>query len=287
VFSRIKKLFLDRLLIWDNFTTYAPLREQIKMSLQLRQVALVAPELAPAINDLSAIFGIAVCHVDSGLAIWGLENALLPVGQNFLEVVAPVEQGTAAGRYLERRAGASGYMVICQTETRENQNACRERAAAVGVRVAYEDDEREGFSIMQLHPRDLEVAFFEIDWDIESDFAGRWEPAGGSDWTCHIRTERVRSLVGVELQCENPVALAKKWAHIADVPVTSENGNPAVALNNAKLRFVGIEDGRGPGLGGIDLVVNDRDSILAAAKARNAHTSDVAVIVCGTRFYLL
>ena len=257
------------------------------MSIQLRQIALVAPQLSSAVEDLAAVFGIEKCHVDPGVGIWGLENALLPVGRNFLEVVAPVKDGTAAGRYVQRRGGAGGYMVICQTETPDNQNACRQLAADVGVRVAYEDNEREGFNIMQLHPRDLEAAFFEIDWDVDADFTGRWEPAGGSDWTSHVRTGRVRDFAAVELQCENPSGLAKKWAHIADVPVTVENNNPTVALNNAKLRFVEIEDGRGPGLGGVDLLVADRDAILVQAKQRNAYVSDDQVMVCGTRFYLL
>ena len=71
------------------------------------------------------------------------------------------------------------------------------------------------------------------------------------------------------------------------MPVTSENGNPVVALNNAKLRFVGIEDGRGAGLGGVDFAISNRDAILAQAKKRNAYVSDDQVMVCGTRFYLL
>jgi len=256
------------------------------MTIHLRQVALVASQLAPAIDDLCAIFGIEACHVDPGLAIWGLENTLLPVGRNFIEVVAPLEDGTAAGRYIERRGGDGGYMVICQTQSRDAQNACRERAASLQVRVAYESDEREGFNIMQLHPRDLEAAFLEIDWDADGDFNGRWEPAGGTDWIRHIRTDRLRDFAGVELQCDDPPALAAKWAKIADVPVGSQNANPVIALNNATLRFVEIVDGRGPGLGGVDLVVNDRAAILNAAKKRNCYVSDEQVIVCGTRFYL-
>ncbi len=275
------------MLVWDNVFANERIEGSIIMSIQLRQVALVAPQLAPAVDDLSAIFGIERCHVDPGLAMWGLENTLLPIGRNFLEVVAPVKDGTAAGRYLERRGGAGGYMVICQTETRENQLACRERAAALGVRVAFESDEREGFNIMQLHPRDLEAAFFEIDWDVDSNFTGRWEPAGGTGWTRHIRTQRVRDFTGVELQCAQPSTLARKWAQIADAPVSSENDRPVLQLNNAKLRFVGIEDGRGAGLGGVDLIVTDRDALLAEAKRRNAYVSDDQVIVCGTRFYLV
>lgn len=256
------------------------------MSIQLRQVALVAPKLAPAVKDLSSIFGLEACHVDPQLSIWGLENTLLPLGRNFIEVVAPVKDGTAAGRYIERRKGAGGYMVICQTQTREQQNACRQRAAALGVRVAYESDEREGFNIMQLHPRDLEAAFFEIDWDVDADFNGRWEPAGGTGWTRHVRSERVCDICGVELQCNDPAELAEKWAKIADVPVTSANGDPAMQLNNATLRFVSIADNRGPGLAGVDLIVDDREAILAEARVRDAYVSDDQVMVCGTRFFL-
>jgi hypothetical protein len=256
------------------------------MSVHLRQVALVASTLAPVVADLSDIFGIEVCHVDPGVALWGLENALLPVGNNFIEVVAPTRRITAAGRYLVRRGGNGGYMVICQTESLQSQRACRQRAAALGVRVAYESSDRKGFSIMQLHPRDLEAAFFEIDWDAEADYNGHWEPAGGTGWVAHVGRHRVREITGVELQCDDPPATASKWAHIADFAVRQEDGNPVVALNNAKLRFVPVTDGRGAGLGGIDLAVTDREAILDAARMHNAYVNDRQIIVCGTRFYL-
>jgi hypothetical protein len=254
------------------------------MSLYLRQIALVASQLAPVIEDLSAIFAIEPCHVDPGVGIWGLENTLLPVESNFLEVVAPINDDTAAGRYLARRGGDGGYMVICQTESRDAQRAFRERAVAASVRVPYEGD-REGFRIMQLHPGDLEAAFLEIDWDIESDVTGRWEPAGGIDWKKHVRTRRVREFSGVELQCADPAALAAKWAHVVDLPVTS-SGIPNVQLGNANLRFIKTADARGPGLCGIDVVVNDRDAIVREARRRGCPVGNDHVIVCGTRFYL-
>ncbi len=255
------------------------------MSIHLRQIALVAAKIRPAVDDLSAIFGIEACYVDPGVGQWGLENTLLPVGRKFLEVVAPTREGTAAGRYIERRGGDGGYMVICQTQSRESQRAYRERAESVGVRVAYEG-KMDGFNIMQLHPRDLEAAFFEIDWDVDADFEGRWEPAGGSDWVKHIRTERIADFAGVELQCNDPLELAKKWASVGDLPVETVNGQPVVRLHNANLRFVESSDGRGAGLGGVDLVVNDRDAVLREAKTRGCYVNDGQVDVCGTRFYL-
>jgi len=122
--------------------------------IHLRQICLVAGELAPVIDTLEAVLGIERCYVDPGVGVFGLENTLLPVGTNFLEVVAPVQDGTAAGRYLQRRRGDGGYMVICQADSAATQEGCRSRAAAQQVRVAWER-EHDGYHIMQLHPGDL------------------------------------------------------------------------------------------------------------------------------------
>ena len=60
-----------------------------------------------------------------------------------------------------------------------------------------------------------------------------------------------------------------------------------MALNNVDIRFVEATDGRGYGLGGLDLKVADRDRILAAARQRDAYVSDDEVEVCGLRFRLI
>src|SRR5690349_10054635 len=89
------------------------------MSIRLRQICLVANQLAPVIDDFREILGLEVCFVDKGVAVFGLENSLMPVGANFVEVVAPIRENTAAGRYLKRRNGDGGYMVICQCSSQE------------------------------------------------------------------------------------------------------------------------------------------------------------------------
>src|SRR5690348_16129830 len=61
---------------------------RLTMSIRLRQICLVAEKLAPVLDDLKAIFALDVCFVDPAVAAFGLENSLLPVGSNFLEVVA-------------------------------------------------------------------------------------------------------------------------------------------------------------------------------------------------------
>ena len=129
------------------------------MRLRLRQICLVAHDLEPVVADLKRVFGLEVCHVDDAVAAYGLVNALLPVGSQFLEVVAPTGPGTAAGRYLDRRGGDGGYMVITQCS---NLEARRRRVAELGVRIA-NPLEHGDFQGMQLHPRDTGGAFFEID----------------------------------------------------------------------------------------------------------------------------
>ncbi len=42
----------------------------------------------------------------------------MPVGKNFLEVVAPIREGTAGGRDLKRRGGDGVYMVITQVDSK-------------------------------------------------------------------------------------------------------------------------------------------------------------------------
>ena len=73
------------------------------MALRLRQVVLVAPELGPALEEVRDVLGIEPCYHDPGVAEFGLENVLFPIGHQFLEIVAPVQEGTTAGRLLERR----------------------------------------------------------------------------------------------------------------------------------------------------------------------------------------
>jgi hypothetical protein len=257
------------------------------MSISLRQICLVANQLAPVIDDFKAILGLEVCFIDKGVAVFGLENSLMPVGANFIEVVAPIKENTAAGRYLKRRSGDGGYMVICQCDSHQTQLARKARAASMNIRLAWEHESKT-FHGMQLHPADTGGAFFEIDWDAKGETEGSWEPAGGSGWPGAVRTDVVKKYQAVELQSADPRGLAERWSGIAEVPLRKDaRGRLEMPLENASVRFVEAADGRGEGLGGIDIVVNDRQRLLQAAERRGRRVSDDQVMICGTRFYLV
>ena len=253
------------------------------MKLHLRQICLVARELTPAIDQLSDILGIEPCYIDPQVGVFGLENTLLPIGRNFLEVVAPIRDGATAERYLDRRGGDGGYMVITQADSRAAQQAVRARALENGVRVAHES-ERDGWSLCQLHPGDLKAAFLEVECD--ADPTDRWMPAGGHGWEDKVRQDVTIDMVGVELQGPDPVALADLWSKVLGAPVERAGGEITIALANAALRFVEAVDGRGPGLGGIDLAVKDPKRILERAKGWGRDVAAHRVDICGTRFYL-
>src|SRR5579864_868598 len=256
------------------------------MSIRLRQICLVAAKLAPVVDDLKAVLGLEVCFKDKGVEVFGLENSLFPVGSNFIEVVAPIKENTAAGRYLKRRNGEGGYMVICQCDSEATQAARKARAAKLNVRVAWEHDSK-SFHGMQLHPADTGGAFFELDCDKKGEPEGNWEPAGGSNWNSARRTDVVTSFRAVELQSADPRGLAERWSSIAELPLRNDSrGRIEMPLDNASVRFVEATDGRSEGLGGIDIVVADRKRLLEAAESRGCRAGDEQVVICGTRFYL-
>jgi hypothetical protein len=253
------------------------------MWLRLRQLALVARQLAPVVDDLHEVFGLDVAFRDPGVATFGLENAVLPVGKQFVEVVAPIRDGTAGGRYLDRRNGDGGYMVILQCD----DHAPRKRKVdELGIRKVVEHDEPD-YLLMQLHPQDTGGSFLEVDVQIGGEsLDGPWMPAG-PEWQQAIRTDRVQGIAAAEIQSPEPAKIAERWSQILDVEVLVEDGPPTLTLENATIRFVPAEDGRGEGLGGIDLVATDADSVTAAADERGLLGDDGVILLGGVRFRLV
>jgi hypothetical protein len=252
--------------------------------LRLRQIALVAEKLAPVEADLCRVLGIEVCFRDPSVATFGLENALMPIGNQLLEVVAPVEAGTAGGRYLDRRGGDGGYMVITQCDDHAPRRA---RVEELGVRIVGEHTAK-SFRHMQLHPRDTGGSFFEIDQMLgegANDPDGPWFPAG-KDWKQARRLERVTGIVGAELQCDDPQRVASRWSEIAQTPLRDELSGPCLPLENASVRFVACTDGRPEGLGAFDVSCADKGAVLEAAQECGAVTGEDEVTLCGTRIHL-
>jgi hypothetical protein len=241
--------------------------------IRLRQICLVALQLEPVISDISSIMGLDVCYRDGNVAKYGLENALLPVDTILLEVVAPFQPGTAAGRFMDKTLGRGGYMAIFCCDDPDQ----RGRAAnAMGVRTANVIDHAPYHGV-QLHPRDCRAAFIEFNHTEGSDDTLGPYPPAGPDWQKSIRKDVTQALVGVEMESPEPEQLASHWGQIIGIPVAKNaNGEPTLTLPNCTFNFV--KGFRGI-MSGLTFRVGDVAKVGDAARAKG-HT------VAGDTFFL-
>jgi len=255
--------------------------------MRLRQVALVAEDLAPAVSEVQDVLGLDVCYEDPNVGHWGLVNALFPLGPDFLEIVAPRQLGTAAGRYLARRGGNGGYMAIFQSPDARVE---RERIAALGVEFVHVADRPGPYHATQFHPKALGGILVSIEScgtpEAYRNPAGPWYPAGTA-WESHVRTDRTSRLLAVELQAGDPERLADKWQRVLGSPLGRDGqGRPQLEFENMPVRFVPAKDGRGTGLGALDVKVVDPEAVANAARARGLPAAAGQVTVCGVRINL-
>jgi hypothetical protein len=249
--------------------------------MRLRQICLVAPRLEPVISDISAIMGLSVCYRDGNVAKYGLENALLPVDTILLEVVAPFQPGTAAGRFIDKTEGRGGYMAIfCCDDPDERGRHAKE----MGVRTANVIDHAPYHGV-QLHPRDCRAAFIEFNHTEGSDDVLGPYPPAGPDWQKFIRKDVTQALVGVEMQSPEPDALAQHWGGIIGIPVSKNaNGEPALALPNSTFRFV---KGASELMSGLTFRVGDVAKVRDAGRAKGYAASGDSFFLGGVNFLLV
>ncbi|AWL98859.2 hypothetical protein [Bradyrhizobium amphicarpaeae] len=241
--------------------------------LRLRQICLVAPQLAPVISDIAEIMGLVVCYQDGNVAKYGLENALLPVDTIMLEVVAPFKDGTTAGRFIEKTGGRGGYMAIfcCNDPDERGRNA-----NALGVRTANVIDHAPYHGV-QLHPRDCRAAFIEFNHTNGSDdILGAYPPAG-PDWQKFIRKDVTQALTAVEMQSPDPQGLAGHWGRILGIAAEGAQLN----LPNATFRFV---KGASEIMSALEFRVTDVARVLSTAKARGLAVAGNEFLLGGVTF---
>ena len=247
--------------------------------MRLRQVALIAHQLEPVARALSAVFGLEVAFRDPAVGVFGLANVVMPVGGEFLEVLEPIADDASGARYLARRGGDAGYMVILQDE---DALAHRARLEAAGVRViAKHSGDRYRFS--HFHPADCAGVLTSIDEVVGADWRDTfsdWPPAG-PDWRAH-RGEESLGIAAVTVQARDPAAAAERWSMLLARPVERDGDALVLPLDRGAIRFVSPVDEDGTGVVGLDMTVRHVDAALARAREAALETRDGAVVICGT-----
>lgn len=180
-----------------------------------RQVALVARDLDAVVGELCEHPRAHGVLPRPGVAALGLRNALMVIGDQFLEVVSPTQPGTTAGRLLDKRIGDGGYMAIYEVDDLDRREA---QLAANGVRVVWRGD----FDDIRrhLHPADVGGAIVSLDHSPHQRAQG-W-PSGGPTTT--TACQRIAGVVWRHRPARDERALAA---------VRATNGDGSTATDRA------------------------------------------------------
>jgi hypothetical protein len=220
-------------------------------------VALVANNCDRVAGELRRAFGWAEPFHDPGVGAFGLVNAVFAVGDTFVEVVAPAQPGTTAGRYLQRRGGDGGYMAIFQLP---DLAAARGRLPGLGVRVVWSADHRD-MAGTHLHPRDVPGAIVSLDW-ASPEQSWRW---AGPAWTGQVPGYGPGGVTGLTIEVTDPGATAQRWAAVLGLPAAGSGGSDSSGSDSSgsdssggvtvslpdsgqRLEFVPARDGQGEGI---------------------------------------
>lgn len=247
--------------------------------LRLRQIAFAAHDLDRAETQLCAVFGLATGYNDPRIIHYGLRNTVLRTGGDFLEIVAPVRADASAARYLARRGGDAGYMVIFQAA---DARAHRKRTRALGAAIVDVLDGTE-HQATHYHPRDFDGVLVSIDaapgvtdWRQPDSF---WHPAG-PDWES-VPAGQVQGIAEVTIASADPVATAARWGRMLDAePREASEGWRIDLLHGAEVAFALAAEGAAPGIAGLALYVSDPNAIYQRAAAAGVPVEDGGVMIC-------
>jgi hypothetical protein len=170
---------------------------------RLRQAVLAATELEPVAGQLRAALSLGEPYADPGVSYFGLCNAVFAIGDQFLEVVSPTQDGTTAGRLLDRRGADCGYMLMFQVD---DLAAARQRAAELNVREVFAVD-FDDIEEVHLHPADMHGAIVALS-SPRPPQAWRW---GGAGWE---QRAVPGTLTGVTVAVNDPSATEARWREV-------------------------------------------------------------------------
>jgi hypothetical protein len=209
-------------------------------------VVVAAGDLTATVRQLQSTFALGEAFPDPGVGEFGLANGVIPVGDQFVEVVSPIVAASAAGRWMERCGGDAGYMVIFQVAS---MTGTRAHLASQGLRTVWSADLSD-ISGTHVHPADIGGAIVSFDEPrpVES---WRW---AGPTWESHVSREVVRGVAGITMAGDDPDALALAWSGALGLTVSERT---ITIDDGSSIRFASPIDGR-LGLVGIDLAATDR-----------------------------
>ena len=151
-------------------------------------------------GELRERLGLGEPFADPGVAYFGLRNAVFALGDTFLEVVSPTQDGTAAGRLIDRRGGDCGYMLMFQVDELAPR---RTAVGELGIREVFEVSV-EDMAEVHLHPADIRGAIVALSQPTPPE-SWRW---GGPDWEARSAS---RAIAGATVEVPDAGSTADRW----------------------------------------------------------------------------
>ena len=175
--------------------------------MRLRQLVIATSEMDLLADSICDLFELKRTFSDPELIVFGLQNVLIPLGDTFLELVTPVKENTSAERFLKKRGGDGGYMVIVDSVDLDKE---RKRLENVGMEIVwYENRKFDGIhgQALHLHPKQVGGAILSID-NMKPASSWLW---AGREWEKDINKSLVSHFSGVNICSPDPDNLLCNW----------------------------------------------------------------------------
>jgi len=196
-------------------------------TLRIRQLVFASADHAD-IERFRQVLALGQGFIDPGVATFGLTNGVFALGDQFLEIVVPVQSDTAAGRFMARSQGVGGYMAIFQTP---DLKRVRQTADALNIRRVWNIDLPD-IAASHLHPADIGAGIVSID-EVRPKGSWRW---GGPDWS---EQSKPGGLTGLEIVAVSPHEMSTKWGQVLDAPAEAQgHGVYQIQTDDGPILFV-------------------------------------------------
>ena len=97
---------------------------------RIDHVALAVADLEAAITHYRDVWGLQVSHRER-VADQGIEEVMLPLGESFLQLIAPTDEDTTVARFLQRRGEGLHHIAYAVDDIETTLATLRARGVAV------------------------------------------------------------------------------------------------------------------------------------------------------------
>ena len=200
--------------------------------MRLRQLVIATSEIDLLADSICDLFELRKTFSDPELLVFGLENVLIPLGDTFIELVTPVKENTSAERFIKKRGGDGGYMVIVDSIDLEKERK-RLESAEMDI-VWYENRKTSGIHAqsLHLHPKQVGGAILSID-NMYPTSSWLW---AGTEWEKDINRALVSHICGVNICSTNPDMLLSNWEKALGKKRSNECNS--IGLAGSNINFV-------------------------------------------------